>query len=409
MVNIAIIGGGASGIMAALIAKNDNNKIDLYEKNSSLGKKLTVSGNGKCNITNVNISKNDYFGNNIDFLEIPLQKFNYKKMENFCNSLGLYLSCSSDGKVYPRSYEAASVLAVFEESLKRKKVNILLSKEIVGVKKKDNKFIVNIKNEKPQIYDKVLVSSGSRAFGKLGATKISEEIAESFGHNVYESYPALVQLETKGKKNSLISGTKIEAKVSIVSKQVKDISVFGDVLFTKYGLSGFAILDISLYVSKLLLKEKEVILSIDMMPEFDKNELYSILLQTCKKNPDYSYEMMLHGLLPMKVVKLFSSELNFSQKKLGELTIKEIKQSVYALKEWRWRVVDTHGFDFAEVCGGGVDTTEIKPDSMESKLVKNLYFSGEALDIVGKRGGFNFAFAWTSGYLAGKSLGKIKK
>lgn len=409
MTKIAIIGGGASGMMAALTAKNSNNHIDLYEKNQTLGKKITVSGNGRCNITNANITKYDYFGNDLDFLDTPLKEFGYEKFEKFCNDMGLYLSINSDGKVYPRSYEASSVLNLFQENLKLKKVGIKLAHEIESIKKSDGKFIIHVKDKKPQIYDRVLVSSGSKAAGKLGGTTFSQKIAKSFGHNVYENFPALVQLETKKIENSFLSGTKIEAKVSLLGKEFGNISVFGDVLFTKYGLSGFAILDISFYVSKMLIEKKEVELSMDMMPAFDKNELYSKLIHSCKKNPYYDFEMALHGLLPFKIAKVLAERLGYVHKKVNDLNTKDIKKAVHMIKDFRWSVLDTHGFDYAEVCGGGIDTLEIDPYTMESKLIKDLYFSGETLDIVGKRGGYNFAFAWMSGYLAGKSLGQIRR
>ena len=404
MVKIAIIGAGASGIMAALIAKNESNIIDLYDKNSSIGKKIRVSGNGKCNISNTNISKYDYFGNDLDFLEYGLKEFGYKRFEKFCMDLGLFLTQKDNGKVYPLSFEANSVIEIFQEKLKEKGINLCLSQEIVSVKKSDKKFILENSEKKISFYDKVLIATGSRAASKLGGSAFSETIAKSFGHRVYKTYPSLVQLETKEKKVSKMAGVKIEAKVTLLSKEYKNIFIFGDVLFTKYGLSGFAILDISFYISKLLLNNKYVAISIDMLPQFDRAKLQSMLLKTCKNNKKSDIETILLGLLPSKIAKNISLELNLSNKKSSELNIKDIKKIVQLIKDFRVDISDTHGFEYAEVCGGGVDTLQIDSKTMESKSVKNLYFSGESLDIVGKRGGYNFAFAWMSGYLAGKSL-----
>ena len=404
MTKIAIIGAGASGLIAALNAKSKDNVVDLYEKNSIIGKKITVSGNGKCNITNKNITKYDYFGNNLDFLDYGLKEFGFLKFEKFCNKMGLYLSIKEDGKVYPRSFESASIIKIFEEKLNEKGVNLHLSNEIKKIRRQNNKFILEINNKDINFYDKVLISTGSKAAPKLGGNSFSENTAKSFGHNLFQSYPSLVQLETKEKQVSRMSGVKIEAKVTLLSKEYKKVSVAGDVLFTKYGLSGFAILDISFFVSKLLLENKEVILSIDMIPEFSIDKLQSIMIKNCRNNPNSSFDTMLMGLLPSKIAKYISFDLGFAKKRLEDLSLKDIKKAIYLIKDFRCSIEDTHGFDYAEVCGGGVDTLEIDPKTMESKLVKSLYFSGESLDITGKRGGYNFAFAWMSGYLAGRSL-----
>ncbi len=409
MEKIAIIGAGASGIMAAMVAKNKNNSIDLYEKNSSIAKKIRASGNGRCNITNRNITKYDYFGNNLDFLEYGLREFDFFKFEKLCNNMGLYLSVQDDGKVYPCSFESASVVKIFEEKLDEKGINISLKSEIIDITKQKDKFMLQKSDKSIKFYDKVLISTGSKAASKLGGNSFGEKIAKKFGHHLFPSYPSLVQLETKEREVIRLSGVKIWAKVTLHSKIDKDISILGDVLFTRYGLSGFAILDISPFVSKLLLENKEVILSIDMLPKFSVQMLQSILIKSCKNNPNSSFETILLGLLPQKVANNISFKLGFKSKKMKDLSLKDIKKSVYAIKDCRYSIKDTHGYEYAEVCGGGIDTLQIDPKSLESKLVKNLYFLGESLDIVGKRGGYNLAFAWMSGYLAGRGINPNKE
>ncbi len=406
MTKIAIVGAGASGLMAALVAKNDKNEIDLYEKNNKIGKKIAISGNGKCNISNTNILKEHYFGNNLNFLEFGFREFGYKKFKNFCASLGLYLKEESDGRVYPSSYESLSVLSIFEQNLKQKRVNFYLSSEVVNIEKKEDKFIVYIKDKKPKIYDRVLVSTGSRAAAPLGGGETALNIAKKFGHKIYETYPALVQLESADKRVSLLSGVKIDAKVSLIDDKIGKKQTRGDVLFTGYGLSGFAILDISLYVSKIVLEKEKVDLYLELLPDMDKEQLQALLLKSLKNNPLYCCEMMLHGILPVKIAKVISKEAGLLGKRLNKINTKDIKRLVYIIKNWRWSITKTHGFKYAEVCGGGIDTTQIDSKTMESKLVKYLYFSAEALDIVGKRGGYNLSFAWMSGYLAGKALAK---
>ncbi len=404
---IAIVGAGAAGIMAALFAKNKNTQVEMYEKNSSIGKKISISGNGKCNITNINLTSKYFFGKDTTFVNYAFNKFGFLEFKNFCKDLGLYLSIKENGKVYPVSNESKTVLRIFEINLKQKGVKIFFSNTINMIKKRDNKFMIFLENGNKKIYDKVLLCNGSNASSKTEESNKGYEIAKSFGHKIEDIYPSLVQLETKSKNCAKMAGVKIEAEVSLKLKDKHHKQTNGDVLFTRYGLSGFAILDISPHVSKLLLEKQKVMISLNLLPKYSKYELFSIFVKVKDKHLDYDIFTMLNGFIHSKIVKVLLNELDlYEYTTLKSIDVKMMKKIVNKITNWQFEVKNTRGFEYAEVSGGGVSVAQINSKTMESKLVKNLYFAGEILDMAGQRGGYNLAFAWASGYIAGFNMGK---
>jgi len=405
---IAIIGAGAAGIIAALQAIGEKTEVDLYEKNNAFGKKILVSGNGRCNITNINLKTDNFTGEDTTFVEYLFKEFGFWEFKKYCEKMGLFLKIKENGKVYPLSNEAKSVLKIFEINLKEKGVNILLSKPVKFIKKTDNKFYVYTEDGSEKKYDRVLLCSGSKAASKIGGNDSGYKIAKTLGHNVNMIYPCLVQLETVSKNCAKIAGVKIDSEVSLKVNCQKYIKVRGDILFTKYGLSGFAILDISSYISKLLLKQKRVNIFINLLPNYDKSELLSIFENIKKFHNRYDILTMLSGLISLKIAKVILNELKINQNKmLKETSAKEMRVVADKILDWHFEINSTHGFEYAEVCGGGLRISQINPKTMESKILKGLFFAGEILDITGKRGGFNLAFAWSSGYIAGKNIGKL--
>lgn len=405
---IAIIGAGAAGIIAALQAIGEKTEVDLYEKNNAFGKKILVSGNGRCNITNINLKTDNFTGEDTTFVEYLFKEFGFWEFKKYCEKMGLFLKIKENGKVYPLSNEAKSVLKIFEINLKEKGVNILLSKPVKFIKKTDNKFYVYTEDGSEKKYDRVLLCNGSKAAPKIGGNDSGYKMAKTLGHNVNMIYPCLVQLETVSKNCAKIAGVKIDSEVSLKVNCQKYIKVRGDILFTKYGLSGFAILDISSYVSKLLLKQKRVNIFINLLPNYDKSELLSIFENIKKFHNRYDILTMLSGLISLKIAKVILNELKINQNKmLKETSAKEMRVVADKILDWHFEINSTHGFEYAEVCGGGLRISQINPKTMESKILKGLFFAGEILDITGKRGGFNLAFAWSSGYIAGKNIGKL--
>jgi len=389
---VAIIGGGASGLLCAIeCAKNPALEVDVYEQNSKIGKKILVSGNGKCNITNIHASKDDYSSQNPEFVNFALKTFPFKAFEKFTSDIGLVLVTNDDGKVYPMSYEAKSVTSLLQSKALKLGVNI----------KTDTK----IKSIKPLFknYDNVVVACGSEAAPHLGGCGDGYSFAKEFGHNIIQTYPSLVGLELDSDTHAKMSGTKIEAEISLLLNNTKTSTYYGDVLFTTYGVSGLAILDISNEVSEALINYQKADIIINLLPKFTPQNLSNKLLKIVKNTT--TLLEALHAILPFKIAKTILDDLQIPQAKTSKDTnTKDIKKVVNKIQNLRFKVTNTHGFRHAEVSGGGVDTTQIDPKTMKSLKQKGLYFCGEVLDVVGRRGGFNFAWAWASGYLVAQDI-----
>ncbi len=393
--HIAIIGAGASGLLSSIFCAKEGVKVHLYEQNSKCAKKILVSGNGRCNITNINLSNSDYFTQNSSFVENALKQFGFNEFKKFANSIGLLFDVKEDGRVYPLSNEAKSVVKIFED----------YAKELGVIFHTDTK-IENIQ-ELTQKYDSVVVSTGSEAASHLGGNSDGQKFAQEFGHTIVPTYPSLVQLHLNSKFASKMSGAKINGEVTLLINSKKENMTKGDILFTNYGVSGFAILDISHDASIALMEFQAVDISINLLPNFNSQKLTSHILTIAKDIPNFTILDILVGLIPIKIAQNLLDFLEIaSSSKAENIHTKVAKRITNTLLNWRFEVTQTHGFRHAEVAGGGVNTQEINPKTMESLKQKNLYFIGEVVDIVGKRGGYNFAFAWASAYLCAKNITK---
>lgn len=404
---IAIIGAGASGIVASLIAKSLNNslEIDLFDANKNIAKKILASGNGRCNISNTNLDSSHYLGEHPKFVDYVLREFDFHMFENFFAKLGLQIDIKENNKVYPLSNEAKSVTTLLSLALKRANVNILCDHFVTSLDKKDDLFRVVTNQKEYNGYSKVLISSGLLAAPQLNSTSIGVEIASKFGHTFSTLYPSLVGLKTTSSYNKRLQGLKCECSVSLYINKTFEEQILGDVLFTNYGVSGFAILDISQKASLALYNSYSVELEINFFPNTTSNNLANNITKLFKGLEEEKVLDILGGIISNKLAPVLLDICHIDKETIiKELNTKEIKKLSYQLCSWKIKVVDTQGFAHAEVCGGGVNTKEIDNKSFESKIVKNLYFSGEVLDIVGKRGGYNLHFAWASGYLAGKAM-----
>ncbi len=406
---LAIIGAGASGLMAAITAAQSGAHVHLYEQNSKPAKKILASGNGRCNISNRVVTVSDYFGEEPEFAQFALSAFTFKHLQKFCKKIGLLLNVLEDGRAYPLSNEAKSVALSFESYAQSCGVEIFNEHAITRIEQQKQKFYLHTALNVSQAYEKVLISTGSEAAPQLGGTNLGYELASSLGHSIIPTYPSLVQLHTKQTQACIqMSGIKLDAEVRLYINAQKEQQVKGDLLFTKYGVSGFAILDISQKASQALLHYQMVDIGIDLIPSFERQSLSAQLLSMCQELPKHPIQTLLSGLLPLKVVKVLLDELNISQDTLAQdIHTKRAKQIVSKMKDWRFEITDTHGFKHAEVSGGGINTQEVNPKTMESSKCSGLYFAGEVLDIVGRRGGFNFQFAFASGYLAGNEMSRV--
>lgn len=406
MKKLAIIGGGAAGLMAALAAARSGADVTIYEHNSSVGKKILASGNGRCNIINTTAHASDYAGTDPSFVTYPLKQLSFGYFEKFCHSIGLLLDIKEDGRCYPLSNEAKSVLLAFKSSVMEAGVKILTDSKVTAITKNGPLFSVKTDQDQ-QSFDKVLIATGSEAAPQLGASGDGYRFARLFGHEIIPTYPALVQLHLDSKIHPKMAGVKTYAEVTLVIDGKTKTKVQGDILFASYGISGLAILDISEKASYALMKKHRVAISLNLLPRFDIQTLADTLEKLSAAVPRHAIETVLSGLIPAKTVPYLLEDANIAPSTpISKLSPKELKKLTHLIQDWKFAVSDTHGFKHAEVSGGGVSTAQVNNKTMESKQVEGLYFAGEVLDIVGKRGGYNFNFAWASGMIAGREMAK---
>jgi len=392
--------------MAGLFAARAGADVTIYEHNNGVGKKILASGNGRCNIINTTASCEDYAGNDPHFVTYALKQLNFTYFEKLCHSIGLLLDIKEDGRCYPLSNEAKSVLIALKSAVSEAGVTIITDCKVSAITKNDSYFNVQSDRGK-QRYSNVLIATGSEAAPQLGATADGYSFARAFGHESVSTYPSLVQLHLNSKNHPKMAGVKTMAEVTLFIDNKSNTKVTGDILFTPYGISGLAILDISQRASFALLNKQRVSIALNLLPRYDRQTLASVVEKLFASVPKHDVHTALCGLIPAKIATYLLDDAGIAlSAPVSTLNPKEVKKLAHLIGEWKFEVIDTHGFKHAEVSGGGVSTAQVNNKTMESKLVEGLYFAGEVLDIVGKRGGYNFNFAWASGMIAGKEMAK---
>jgi predicted Rossmann fold flavoprotein len=399
---IAVIGGGAAGLVASIVASKSGADVTIFEKMDKVGKKILATGNGRCNYTNMNMSYKCFHGKNIKQAEQVLQFLDLKKTLSFFEQLGIYPYVDESGKVYPNSLQASSVLDVLRYEVSRLNINEITDFEVKELRKNKDKFsIIGLKET--YYADKVILATGGKASPQLGSDGSGYIIAEAFGHKIIEPFPALVQLKLEGKFFKRISGVRFDGIVKGFTD--KDIirEEMGELLFTDYGISGPPVLQISRMVIEKIKNGEQAYISVDMFPNMNKNELYDLLSDRFSKIGYKSLEDSLIGFINKKLIPVVLTEAGFDNKeeKCEKLSKKEIYKIVYILKEWKFKVTGHNTWQQSQVTAGGVDLSGLKSNTLESNKVNGLFFAGEILDVDGDCGGFNLQWAWSSGYTAG--------
>ncbi len=402
--NIAIIGAGASGLFCALCLAKKGFLVTVFEKNNKPGKKLAATGNGKCNISNTNISLANYFSSNPSFSKYALEHFGFEKFSKFCDEIGLNLTTNENGKTYPSSLQASSVVEIlYQEALFYGAIfHFSTYIEDLTFEKKAKIIAHNTQYE----FDKVILATGSIAMEKLGGTNSGYELAKKLGHSIIEPFPSLVQLTSHNKEIHFLSGVKTEVAITIFINNQRSKSIEGDILFTNYGVSGNAILDLSREANQAMLEGSYVDIVVDLFPQNDKNKLLALLEKKKKALPNRPKEFLLLSLINSKLIDFIFKKAKIDPNKIttDHLDKKDLQSLTYALKSIKIEIDGSKGFENAEVVAGGVNVDEIDPKTMESKLQSGLYFCGEVIDVDGDCGGYNLHWAWASGYILASSM-----
>ena len=383
MSKVAVLGGGASGIMAAITAARCGSETVLIEKNPRIGKKLLMTGNGRCNITNMNLTAEKY---NSPYVSDAFDIFSEKDTVDFFKEIGLLTYEEDEGRVYPLSNQSAAVLEVLRQELERRRVTVFCDFDVKKISKTDCGFDITDEIGRKISADSIIAAFGGKAAPQTGSDGHGYRLLEELGHSVKAPDKALVQLKT----DKSIKGVRAYAKVTLNGK-----SEMGEIQFTGYGLSGIPVLNLSEYA-----KAGDVI-TLDLLPDYTEKEIFEYL----KKRPNQTLETYLVGILNKPLGQMLLKDCNIGKLSLNSSSLKdfEIKKIANKLKNWDFNITGKMGWDNAQVTMGGIDLSEINPKTMESKIVKNCYITGEMSDIYAKCGGYNLQWAWSSGYIAGKN------
>ena len=389
---IAVIGGGASGLLAAISAKDYDTQVTVYEKEKRVGRKILATGNGRCNLTNINASEKDYHSSDLSFIRGAINRFWVKETLSLFEEYGVLWKEEDRGKVYPYSDTASSVLDILRYRADIAGVKTECEFNVKSIKKNNKGFVIESKTGEIRYCDRVIIAAGGKASPSLGSDGSGYTLLKSFGHSITSLYPSLVQIKTDTDFVRKLKGIKIKAKVSLSGRTEE-----GELLFTDYGISGPPVFALSAYLNG----SKSV--KIDMMPEYSYSDVYDMLCTRCAYLYNTTLEDFFVGMLNKRVglAVLKQAGVMPLSRMSHSLTEKEIKAVTEVIKSLTLSIEGTTGWNNAQVTKGGAVVSEFDSVTMESKRVKGLYACGEILDIDGDCGGYNLQWAWSSGYLAG--------
>ncbi|NLM44230.1 MAG: NAD(P)/FAD-dependent oxidoreductase [Clostridiales bacterium] len=407
---IAIIGGGAAGMIASIVAARNGAQVTVLEQLPRVGKKLLATGNGRCNITNINMGIEYFHGSNRDFAKTVIGRFNQKTTIEFFEDLGIHCVVESGGKIFPASGQASSVLDVLRFEMQQLGVVELCESRAETIAYGKKGFKIRVKGKDTITADKVILATGGKANPSLGANGSGYDLAKALGHKIIEPFPSLVKLKLDAPFLKSLSGAKIngEAAIEVDGKILRQEN--GEILFANYGLSGPPILQLSRTAGEQLSMGKKVNIVLDLFPEMSLQEFEELLEKRTSLRGDKPLAFSFVGLINKRFINVLLKEAGITDLHMPcrDITKSELKAIANKMKRWIMVISGTQSWSEAQVTAGGVDVSQINPDTMESKIVPGLYFAGEIIDIDGDCGGFNLQWAWSSGYIAGLSA-SIKK
>ena len=413
MSHVIVVGGGAAGMFAAIAAAKNGHQVTLYEKNEKLGKKIFITGKGRCNITNAADMEElfDAVVTNSKFLYSSFYGYTNQNVIDFFEDAGVPVKIERGNRVFPISDHSSDVIRALEREMKKVGVKVCLNTEVKSVEAEKGKFNkVVLKDTTTQTADACIVATGGLSYRSTGSTGDGFRFAENVGHKVTQCFPSLVPMETKEPWICELQGLSlrnVEAKILDGKKELyKD---FGEMLFTHFGVSGPLIISASSYVGKKFMdkngQKKELTLEIDLKPALTEEQLDQRVLRDFEENHNRQFKNAITKRFPTKLIPVMLELGGIDpEKTVNRIEKEERKQFVHLIKHFRMTLTGLRDYPEAIITKGGVHVKEIDPGTMESKLVKGLYFAGEVLDLDALTGGFNLQIAWSTGYAAGNAI-----
>ncbi len=407
--DVAIMGGGPAGIMAAAQSARDGLRVVLIEKNSSLAKKLLLSGGGRCNLANAEFNLKELVKNyhNGEFLFHAFSVFGPKETIEFFNKIGIETKVENNKRVFPKSNKAQDVLDALANYLAEKNVRLLFDTEILDIKKTKNKITKIILSNGEITASKYILCTGGKSYAQTGSTGKGLELAKNLGHTIVEPAPALSPIVLSAQGGPASGWKDLQAislkdiKITVLSKNKKIATESGEIMFTHFGLSGPAALNISAEIKRLLQNGQEVKISIDLAGQFNQEELLKEFEEYIRGYPSRTIKNILSEFAQERLAEVLLDSIKIDKNKIANnLSKSERAQVVKTLKNFEVAAKDVMGFEQAMATRGGISLKEIDHKTMQSKIIGNLYFAGEIMDIDAKTGGFNLQMCWSTGYLA---------
>lgn len=396
MTSIAIVGAGSSGIFASILLAKRGLKVTVLEKNDRPGKKLLATGNGRCNLTNKNLSIDNYHGQNPRFVESALAKLSSEDLIDIFESMGLLTTELTRGRVYPRSLKSSSVLDLLMLNARKAGVNFVFGQDIKTIVKEGNSFSLTSKEWKNYNFDMVVLATGGMTLKNSGSDGSGYKLAESLGHKIEALSVGIVQLVLQSGEYKKLKGHRFFANAKLYEEKKMIGEENDEILFTDYGISGPAILKLSHLAIDSLDKGKKTYIKIDMFPDFTDKDLLNFLSKRFSQREDYTIYEALLGMVDSDLLEKIIARVLDPKLPVKSLDYGDVVKLRDLLKNWDFEVKGHHMVDGAQVTRGGVSTREINPKTMESKLVEGLYFIGEIIDVDGDCGGYNLHWAWAS-------------
>lgn len=405
MSKVIVIGGGAAGAVAAIFAARNGHRVELFEKNEKIGKKLFITGKGRCNVTNAGDMDAlfDAVKSNPKFLYSAFYSFTNEQAMDFFEELGVRLKVERGNRVFPESDHSSDIIHALKHELEQLGVEIHFCTEVKDVLVEHEKFTaIVLKNGKKVSGDACVVATGGISYASTGSTGDGYRFAEKTGHKVTELYPSLVPMEVKEWYAKELQGLSLRnVRGTILDGKKKLYDEFGEMLFTHYGVSGPIIISASSVVGKKL-QDKELTLQIDLKPALSREQLDQRVLRDFEENKNKQFKNAVDKLFPAKLKPIMIELSGISpEKKVNEISKEERLYFVDLIKNFKMTLTGLRSYNEAIITKGGVSVKDIDPGTMESKKISGLYFAGEVLDLDALTGGFNLQIAWSTGYLAG--------